>query len=104
MNQFDVLVNVDGQSARWAPYLVVLQHNLLADLDTIVVAPLVRMDEGFQAISGLNPAVEFSDEPFAVSIQELAGISRANLGAMVGTLEAHRDTIIRALDILFTGI
>ncbi len=30
MRQFDVLINTDGQSAQWAPYLIVLQHDLLA--------------------------------------------------------------------------
>ena len=104
MRQFDVLTNTDTQSAAWAPYLVALQHDLLSDLNTVVVAPLIRESEGPRPLGGLNPIVEFAGELLVVSIQELAGVSCHYLGGVVGTLEAERDALIRALDRLFTGV
>jgi len=104
MRQFDVLTNTDAQSAQWAPYLIALQHDLLNDLDTVVVAPLFREGEGPRPLRSLNPIVEFSGERLVVSTQELAGVSRRHLGGIVGTLEAERDALIHALDLLFTGV
>lgn len=104
MRQFDVLTNTDARSAHWAPYLVALQHDLLNDLETVVVAPLVREGEGPRPLRDLNPTVELSGERLVVSTQELAGVSRRNLGAVVGTLEAEREALIHALDLLFTGV
>ncbi|HYW92408.1 MAG TPA: CcdB family protein [Gammaproteobacteria bacterium] len=104
MRQFDVLTNIDARSAQWAPYVVVLQHDLLGDLDTVVAAPLVREDQAPRPLHGLDPVVELSGERFVVSTQELAGVSRRHLGEVAGTLEAKRDALIKAIDLLFTGI
>jgi toxin CcdB len=104
MRQFDVLTNPDPQSASWAPYLIVLQHDLLNDLDTVVVAPLTREGEGPHPLRGLNPVVELSGERLVLSAQELAGVSRRHLGSVVGTLEAEREALIHAVDLLFTGV
>ena len=104
MHQFDVLTNIDAHSAQWAPYLTVLQHDLFGDLDTVVVAPLVRESECPYPLRGLNPMVEVSGQRFVVSTQELAGVSRRSLGTVVGSLEAASDIMIEALDFLFTGV
>ena len=37
-------------------------------------------------------------------MEELAAIHRSLLGRTVGSAETQRDDIIRALDLLFTGI
>lgn len=104
MRQFDVLANTDARSAAWAPYLVVLQHDLLDELDTVVVAPLVLSDRAPRPVRGLNPVIEFSGRSLQVSTQELAGVSRRHLGEVVGTLEGRREDLIHALDLLFTGL
>jgi toxin CcdB len=39
-----------------------------------------------------------------LSTAELAGISRRELGEPVESLDEHRDTVIAALDLVFTGI
>jgi toxin CcdB len=41
MEQFQVHRNPAGDCGSWAPYLLTLQSDLLADLATVVVAPLV---------------------------------------------------------------
>ena len=49
------------------------------------------------------PLVEFEDETYVLATHHLAGIARARLGTPAGTLARRRDTIIAALDFLFTG-
>ena len=104
MRQFDVLINSDAQSASWAPYLIVLQHDFLTALDTVVVAPMYRLDDGPAPLSKINPIVTHEGERLVVSIPELAGILRHSIGRAVGTLETQREAIIAALDCLFTGL
>ena len=104
MHQFDVLTNIDAHSVQWAPYLIVLQHDLLSDLDTVVVAPLVRESECPRPLRGLNPMVEFSGQRFVVSTQELAGVSRRDLGTVVGSIQAARTALMEAVDFLFAGV
>jgi hypothetical protein len=42
LRQFDVFENPNVRSRAIAPLIVILQSHLLADLPTIVVAPLLR--------------------------------------------------------------
>jgi toxin CcdB len=104
MRQFDVLQNTDSATAPWAPYLVVLQHDLLQDLATVVVAPMVREEAFGRPVTILNPVFTVQDAPVVLSIAELAGVSRTSLGDKVGSLAEHRSDILAALDLLFTGV
>ena len=104
MPQFDVLRNPSSETASWAPYLIVLQTDLLSELGTVVVAPLVREAEFGRTATTLNPVFEVDGQRVVLSVAELAGVSRRLLGERIGTLAARRDEIIAAVDLLFTGI
>lgn len=104
MAQFDVYRNADPETRRWAPYLVVLQDDLLSDLDTVVVAPLVDAEHFGRPITRLNPLFDVATRRYILSVPELAGISKHDLTEKVTTLLPERDAIIAALDLLFTGI
>lgn len=104
MRQFDVLVNPDADTASWAPYLLVLQHDLLRDLGTVVVAPLVHEEVFGQPAAILNPVFTVQDTRVILSAAELAGISRQGLGTSVGSLSDDRSAILAAVDFLFTGV
>ena len=104
MRQFEVLRNPNPQTAAWAPYLLVLQNDLLRDLRTAVVAPLVRQADFGRPMQVLNPLFEVQGEPLVLSTAELAGVSTAMLGETVASLADRRTEIIAALDLLFTGI
>ena len=104
MEQFQVHRNPAVDSGSWAPYLLTLQSDLLADLATVVVAPLVRREDFGQPANILNPEFVIEGQDVVLSTAELAGISRRELGEPVESLAEHRDTVIAALDLVFTGI
>lgn len=104
MPQFTVHRNPNSDSATWAPYLLTLQSDLLDNLATVVVAPLVAEEHFGKRAKGLNPPFQVEGNEVVLSVAELAGISRAHLGAEVQSLAGERETIIDALDLLFTGI
>lgn len=104
MHQFDVLANPEPATAGWAPYLLVLQHDLLRELATVVVAPMVRADAFGRPAATLNPVFTIADARVVLSVAELAGVSRSGLGQRITSLADERDVILAALDLLFTGI
>lgn len=84
-----------------APYIIVLSSHLLASLNEVIVAPVVRT--GVLEPSDFDIAVEVGDETLVISMIGLAAISGARLKGRVGSLMAYEDDIRRALDRLFTG-
>jgi toxin CcdB len=103
MKQFDVVANPFSRSRERQPLLVALQCDLLVrSLDTVVVAPLERASTG-TFVDRLNPRVEVDGEPFVLIAQELVTVRKSALGNARGSVGAERDTIIAALDVLFTG-
>jgi toxin CcdB len=97
MAQFDLFRLGNGQ------LVVDLQTDLIGIDASRIVAPL--RDEGrYAAFAGLTPAVEFEGTGWIVRVQELAAVSRADLGESVGSLAEHRDALKRALDILIDGV
>lgn len=104
MAQLDVHANGLASDAGEAPYLLLLQADLLRDLGTLVVAPLYPLEEFGPTITRLHPVLQIDDQRMVLSTAELAGISRHNLGPYITNLEPHRDAIFAAVDLLFFGI
>lgn len=105
MRRFDVYRNGDRASARHIPYLLIVQSELLLDLPTRVVVPLVVLRE----LSGppartLNPEFEVEERRVIMLTQQLAGVAVQRLTQRIGSLEDRRHEILRALDFLFSGI
>jgi toxin CcdB len=103
MAQFDVYDNPNPATAKTVPFLLEVQSDLLEELSTRVVVPLVSAEAMGQPARHLNPLFEINDRPVVMSIAELAGISRRHLGAKVTSLAGLRQEIMAALDFLFTG-
>ena len=105
MRRFDVFRNADRASAKHIPFLLIVQSELLDELPTRVVAPLVVP----HALSGppakmLNPEFEIDGVRVVMLTQQLAGVAVQRLKTRVAHLgESHRD-ILRALDFLFSGV
>lgn len=93
-----------GRSRATAPFLVDLQHDLLDDLETRVVAPLVRLAELRRRIERLHPEVEVAGERLVVAVHLLASVPRRELGAHRGSLAERHAELMNALDLLFSGI
>lgn len=105
MKRFEVYRNGDPASVRQLPCLLILQSELLADFPTRVVAPLIRIkDLGGMPIALLNPCFDIEGQRLAMYTQQIAGVPKRYLGKFVCNLDAERDTILRALDFLFSGI
>ena len=82
---------------------MVLQSDLTITATTVVVAPLVvksRLPES----SKLFPPLVVEGQHLMLAVNELAAIRQQVLREHVTNLEAHRDGIIAALDLLFLGI
>lgn len=103
MAQFDVYENPNEESNQTIPYLLDVQADLLDNIATRVVAPLVSVSAMGKAIIHLNPQFNFKGIIVFISTAELAGVPVRALGHKVGSLNDQRNEIIAALDFLFAG-
>lgn len=102
MAQFDVHPT-RGQAARLAPYLVELQNDSVADLATVVVAPLRKADAG-KPLSVLHVPVSLDGEAYWLAVEELISLPRKALQPSVASIGEVRPAVIAAVDFLFSGI
>ena len=103
MAQFDVYENQNPETKGSIPYLLDLQADLLDNLTTRVVVPLIAVDAMGNAARYLNPQFKIKRTAVIMSTAELAGVNLHVLGSRVCSLKEHRTEIIAALDFLFTG-
>jgi toxin CcdB len=105
MAQFDVHANPDPGSRARMPYLVDVQSDLLGDLASRVVVPLVRADDSvLRPLARLTPVFELEGREFVFVTPELAGVSRPVLGRKVASLASRRREIVAAFDMLISGV
>jgi len=78
------------------------QSALTEGLPTRVVVPLLPR-AGAAVATELNPILTIDGAEFALMTELLAAIPRRELGPPHASLAAERDSITRALDLLFTG-
>lgn len=103
MAQLDVHENPNPDSRNTIPYLLDVQADLLDNLSTRVVVPLVAAEAMGKAARHLNPQFTIGQTPVVMSTAELAGVSLRNLGRKVCSLREMRSEILAALDFLFSG-
>ena len=104
MAQFDVYRNTAPSKSR-VPYLLDVQADLLGVLATRVVIPLVkRAAVGDRVIRHLHVEVVVKGQRLIAVTSELAGIATKSLGARVGSLAGMRSEIVRALDVITSGV
>ena len=89
MTQFDVC-RAHGSSG--APYLVILQSDLAARLDTAVVAPLWPLSGQPMPIRKLQPIVTIKAGEHVLSVQEMLSIPRGALG--VGNIKGADQALV----------
>ena len=99
MRQFDVC-----QLRHPADQLVViLQHDLIDELGTRVVAPLSTTP--YRApIDALRIPVELDLGSYVVQLDRMAAVEHRMIGQVVGSLAAEENRIKRGLDLLFFGV
>ncbi len=84
-------------------YVIDVQADLLAQLATRTVVPLLPEDGAPTPINDLNPVFEIRGRRHVLVTQAIASIPRRELKRAVASLAEHRDSITRALDILLVG-
>jgi toxin CcdB len=104
MAQFDVYENPNPVSRKSIPYLLDVQTDLLDNLATRVVVPLVASAAMPRPGHHLNPAFRIGEIMFLMSTAEIAGVSVKSLGKKVCNIKEQRNEIVAALDFLITGI
>jgi toxin CcdB len=105
IRRFDVFRNDSAQTQKRFPYFLVLQSDLLSGLSTVAVAPIgkAKIVEGRMAET-LMPTLMIEDQSMVLFTPELAAVPARILRKQVANLEAQREVVTRALDMLFSGI
>ncbi len=105
MPQFAVHRNPNPATKTIAPYLLDIQSDLIADLNTRVVVPFYAAAamKG-KTLKTLTPVFTIEGKQYVMMTPQLAGIAKKQLGAKISDLSSQRDKVIAALDLLITGI
>lgn len=98
MAQFDIY-----EVASKRGYLVDCQSMLLSHLSTRTVVPLLPLTD-LPRVVRLNPVLKVEDENYLFAAHLLFAIPKMRLGKRVSNLEGERDAILRAIDVLWSGI
>lgn len=100
MSRLDVYP-APGRNGRG--YVLDVQADLLSHLFTRAVVPLVPEAEVRAAMADLNPVFEIEGQRHVMVTQAIATVPHRELKRPVASLEAHHDSVLRALDILLLG-
>jgi toxin CcdB len=98
MARFDVFSNPEGSG-----YLLNIQTDLLNDLNTRVVVPLLPADEAPKPARHLNPIFKIGDDDVIMVTQFIATIPISALPIPVSNVGHRSGEIIAALDMLISG-
>jgi toxin CcdB len=102
-DQFDVVKNNAASTKKNFPFLLVLQHPFLDELKTVVVVPIIS-SAGRKPIEKLALEIEIEEKKYFVLMYSLAAVDHTFLGPTIANLSSRRDEIIRAYDLIISGI
>ncbi|MGL4490195.1 MAG: CcdB family protein [Rhizobiaceae bacterium] len=98
MAQYDVYANKGA-----AGYLMDIQSDLLNQLNTRVVVPLLPVSHAPTPLRRLNPIMIVSDANYVFASQFMAAIEISELDTPLANFADQHDTIRAALDMVFIG-
>lgn len=97
MAQFDVY--------RLGKGLVIdCQSDLLDQIDSRFVAPLILRPSAPTVAQRLNPVFEIDGENYAMLTQAAGAVRRRELGSVIASLADRSFEIMDALDVLISGV
>jgi toxin CcdB len=99
MAQFDVH-RVDATGA----FVIDCQSDLLDDLNTRLVVPVVPRDAAPAIAQQLNPVFAIAERDYVMVTQFAAAVQRRELGSVVVSLKDRGFEVIGALDVLTRGV
>ena len=80
------------------------QSNLLSELNTRVVVPLIPPERAPKKAGRFNPVFSVDGEELVLTTQFISSIERNQLGAVVVSLANHSFEITGAIDVLTGGV
>lgn len=83
--------------------LLDLQADVLNELKSRVVAPLIPVNDMSWTIGQMNPRFEIGGAIYVLAPQRMGAVGANDFGPVVADLSAHRDRIVAATDFLFQG-
>lgn len=99
MSRFDVY-KYDGM----VPLLMDIQADLLSDLKTRVVIPLMPESKAREeAAARLKPIIKVDGKKYILMTTDIGTVRLADLGIHVTNIEDQRQTIVDAVDFLLQG-
>ncbi len=98
MARFDLYRNPDQSG-----YLLDVQSDLLSDLNTRVVVPLMPLDHAPRPAEILNPVFDIHEIPHVMVTQFLSAVPTSLLRRPVVSLARQSEVVTRALDLLYQG-
>lgn len=98
MARFDVYRHPDENG-----FLLDVQANVLARLNTRVVVPLLPVASSPKPMDRLNPILEVGTTPVVLMTHYLSAVPTSILSEPVTNLESRRNEIVAALDFLQQG-
>ena len=98
MAKFDVYPLPHGRG-----YLIDCQADLLSDLNTRFVVPLLPTADAPRPAARLNPVFDIAGEPYVMVTQFAATVNASDLTTRSMSLAEHDLTIGNALDMLISG-
>ena len=85
-------------------YWLDCQTDLLDDIESRFVVPLLPLEAVPSPIRQLNPVFEIAGSSFVLLTQQAGPAPVADLGKPAGSLADYRYEILNALDFLITGV
>lgn len=98
MAKFDVCRQRGG-----GPLVLDCQADLLNDLNTRLVVPLMPLNDAPVPAARLNPVFEIEGQSLMMATQFVAAIPVRELSERIASLADEQDAIGNALDMLITG-
>ena len=80
-----------------------VQTDLIDQLQSRAVVPLLPVSETPPSIRRLHPVFELDGEKLVMATQLIGAVPNTLFDEPIGNLSAHNDEIVAALDMLFHG-
>lgn len=99
MAQFDV-----HRLGRGNALVIDCQAELLDQLNTRLVVPLIRSKDAPNPAVRLNPRFVIEGQDYVMVTQFAAAVDRRQLGEVILSLRDHSFEIVGAIDVLISGV
>jgi toxin CcdB len=98
MPKYDIFPNPSGDG-----FLLDVQSDLLSDLNTRVVVPLLTIASAPKPATRLNPTFEIHGERVVMVTQFIAAVPVGMLASSIANIETDFEKITAAVDMLMQG-